>query len=135
MPQVFEDPGQGEGSCDMGQSHRFGDDQDALLHVPLAGHAVNANDFVHGLTQLKLAARDLTRNHTRTLISLSAIAFGVMALLLAGGFIEWIFWAIGDAAIYNTGLGHAQISRPGFRATGFADPKAFCCPTPARTSL
>jgi len=75
-------------------------------------------------SQLILAARDLTRNHTRTLISLSAIAFGVIALLLAGGFIEWIFWAIREAAI-QTGLGHVQISRPGFRDAGFADPSGF----------
>ena len=74
--------------------------------------------------QLELGARDLTRNHTRTLISLSAIAFGVIALLLAGGFIEWIFWAIREAAI-QTGLGHVQISRPGFRDAGFADPHGF----------
>jgi putative ABC transport system permease protein len=75
-------------------------------------------------SQLKLATRDLTRNPRRTLISLSAIAFGVIALLLAGGFIEWIFWAIREAAI-QTGLGHVQISRPGFRDAGFADPNGF----------
>ena len=77
--------------------------------------------------QLKLAARDLTRNHVRTLISLSAIAFGVVALLLAGGFIEWIFWAMREDAI-RTGTGHVQISRPGFREAGFADPKAYLMP-------
>lgn len=75
-------------------------------------------------THLWLAARDLTRNRTRTLISLGAIAFGVVALLLAGGFIEWIFWAIREAAI-QTGLGHVQISRPGFRDAGIADPNGF----------
>jgi putative ABC transport system permease protein len=79
------------------------------------------------MPQLRLAARDLTRNHTRTLISLSAIAFGVIALLLAGGFVEWIFWAIREAAI-QTGLGHIQISRPGFREAGFANPKGFLLP-------
>jgi putative ABC transport system permease protein len=77
------------------------------------------------LLQLKLAARDLSRNHTRTLISLSAIAFGVIALLLAGGFIEWIFWAIREAATRTTGLGHIQISRPAFRDGGFANPRDF----------
>jgi putative ABC transport system permease protein len=75
-------------------------------------------------SQLRLAARDLNRSPRRTLISLSAIVFGVVALLLAGGFIEWIFWAIREAAI-QTGLGHVQISRPGFRDAGFADPKGF----------
>ena len=73
---------------------------------------------------LKLAIRDVTRNHTRTLISLSAIMFGVIALLLAGGFIEWIFWAIREAAI-QTGAGHIQISRPAFRDAGFAEPSRF----------
>jgi putative ABC transport system permease protein len=73
---------------------------------------------------LKLAARNLARHRTRTLISLSAIAFGVTALLLAGGFIEWIFWAMREGAI-QTGLGHVQISRPGFRSAGFADPSAY----------
>jgi putative ABC transport system permease protein len=73
---------------------------------------------------LKLAARNLTRHRTRTLISLSAIAFGVIALLLAGGFIEWIFWAMREGAI-QTGLGHVQISRPGFRSAGLADPSAY----------
>ena len=77
--------------------------------------------------QLKLAARNLTRHRTRTLISLSAIAFGVIALLLAGGFIEWIFWAMREAAI-QTGLGHIQITRPGFRDAGFADPNAYILP-------
>jgi len=78
-------------------------------------------------SELKLAVRDLTRNRTRTLVSLSAVAFGAIALLLAGGFIEWIFWAIGEAAI-RTGLGHVHISRPGFREGGFADPQRFLLP-------
>ena len=84
-------------------------------------------------SQIKLAARNLNRNRTRSLISLSSIAFGVIALLIAGGFIEWIFWAIREAAILN-GLGHIQISRPGFRDTGFADPNAHLLP-PAAAEL
>lgn len=84
-------------------------------------------------SELKLASRNLSRHRTRTLISLSAIAFGVVALLLAGGFTEWIFWAIREAAI-QTGLGHIQISRPGFREAGFADPGAYLLP-PAAAEL
>lgn len=82
---------------------------------------------VMAASQLKLAARNLARHRSRTLISLSAIAFGVVALLLAGGFIEWIFWATREAAI-QTGLGHIQISRLGFRAGGFANPSAYLLP-------
>jgi putative ABC transport system permease protein len=74
-----------------------------------------------------LAARNLARHRVRTLISLSAIAFGVAALLLAGGFIEWIFWALRDSVIH-AGTGHVQITRPGFRTEGFADPRAYLLP-------
>jgi len=77
------------------------------------------------LSHARFAARDLARNHTRTAISLSAIAFGVIALLLAGGFIEWIFWAIREAAIQTSGIGHIQVSSRGFRDAGFADPTRF----------
>jgi putative ABC transport system permease protein len=81
-------------------------------------------------SQAKLAVRNLTRHRTRTLISLSAIAFGVIALLLAGGFVEWMFWAM-RAATIQTGLGHVQISRPGFRDAGFANPNAYLLPSDA----
>ena len=76
---------------------------------------------------LKLAARNLMRHRVRSLISLSAIAFGVCSLLLAGGFIEWIFWAMREASFEN-GLGHIQVTRPGFRAAGIANPRAFLLP-------
>jgi putative ABC transport system permease protein len=79
---------------------------------------------------LRFAARDLFRNRARTLISLSAIAFGAVALLLSGGFVEYVFWAIRDSTI-QTGLGHLQISRPGFRESGFADPNAYLLPPAA----
>jgi putative ABC transport system permease protein len=84
-------------------------------------------------SQLTLAARNLSRHRTRTLISLLAIGFGVISLMLAGGFIEWIFWAIREAAI-QTGLGHIQISRPGFHDAGSADPDAYLLP-PAGAEL
>jgi putative ABC transport system permease protein len=89
----------------------------AVLTVMVSNLKMNSS-------QLTLAMRDLTRNPRRTLISLSAIAFGVIALLLAGGFIEWIFWAMREATI-KTGLGHVQISRTGFRDAGFADPSSY----------
>src|SRR5438067_13837998 len=74
-----------------------------------------------------LAARNLRRNVTRTAIALSAIGFGVCALLQAGGFPEWIFMAMRQARI-ETGLGHLHVSRPGFRDAGAADLRAFLLP-------
>lgn len=76
---------------------------------------------------LKLAFRNLPRHRTRTLISLAAVGFGVVALLIAGGFVEWIFWATREAAI-QTGLGHIQVSRPGYHDHGYTDPGAFELP-------
>jgi len=73
---------------------------------------------------IKLAARNLRRHHTRTLISLIAIGFGVVAMLLAGGFIEWIYWAMRQSTI-DTGLGHVHVARPGFRDSGYVAPNSY----------
>jgi putative ABC transport system permease protein len=77
---------------------------------------------------LKLAARNLMRHRVRTIISIAAIACGVGSLLLAGGFTEYMFWAMRESAIH-AGLGHIQIARPGFREVGLADPYAYRLPT------
>jgi putative ABC transport system permease protein len=78
-------------------------------------------------SNLHLAARNLLRNRSRTAIALSAIAFGAVAMLLAGGFIEWVFWAIREAAI-QAGLGHVQVVRQGYSESGAADPFAYMLP-------
>ena len=51
----------------------------------------------------------------------------MVALILAGGFIDWVFWAMREAAI-QTGLGHIQIVRPGYKDSGTADPFSFLLP-------
>lgn len=78
-------------------------------------------------TELRLAWLNLARERRRTLISLAAIVVGVVGYVLAGGFIDWIFWAIRESAI-DDGLGHIQISAKGYRAAGDADPGAFELP-------
>lgn len=83
------------------------------------------------LPVLRFAARNSVRNRTRSAIALSAIAFGVLAILLAGGFIEWVFWAIREAAI-QTGLGHVQVVRQGYRQSGAADPLSYLLPEKSR---
>ena len=78
-------------------------------------------------SNLRLAFRNLRRNRRRTGIALSTIAFGVVALVLAGGFIEWIFWAMRTATIESQ-LGHVQVVRQGYLEAGAADPFAFLLP-------
>lgn len=79
------------------------------------------------LTIFKLAQRNLMRNKNRTWVSLFTVAGGVIAFLLAGGFINWIFHDMREATIHSQ-LGHLQIVRPGFFEKGLADPYAFLLP-------
>ena len=80
---------------------------------------------------VRLALRSTLRHRTRSTIALGAIAFGVIAILLAGGFIEWIFWAIREAAI-QTGLGHVQVVQRGYQENGIADPFSYLLPETSR---
>ena len=78
-------------------------------------------------TTIALVLRNIGRNRVRMAIALSAIAFGVAALLVAGGFIEWIFYAIRESYIKSL-AGHIQIVRPGYIARGAADPYRYLLP-------
>ena len=77
---------------------------------------------------LHLALRGVIRQPRRTAISVAAVAFGIVALMLASGFIEWIFDAMRETTI-RVHLGHLQIVRPGFYEAGRADPYRYLLPT------
>src|SRR5438105_3879064 len=53
-----------------------------------------------------------------------AVIFGTVALILAGGFIEWVYFAMREDTIH-AGLGHLQIVRAGYPEHGMADPFAY----------
>jgi putative ABC transport system permease protein len=76
------------------------------------------------LTDFRIATRNLWRNTGRTLVAVSTVAGGVVAFLLAGGFINWIFHDMREGTIHSQ-LGHIQIVRPGYFDKGIADPYAF----------
>jgi len=76
---------------------------------------------------LGLAARNLTRQPRRTAIAIAAISFGVVALMLASGFIDWIFFDMRESTIHSR-LGHLQIVRPGYHANGHADSNRYLLP-------
>lgn len=76
---------------------------------------------------LKLATRNIIRQRQRSLFALTIIVGGVIALLLAGGFIQWIFDNIREKTIYAQ-LGHVQIVRPGYFEQGVADPYSYLLP-------
>lgn len=82
-------------------------------------------DFV--ARSLLLPLKNLRRYRRRTALALCVIGFGVVALVLAGGFMEWLLWATREAAIQGR-LGHIQVTRPGYETSGIADPFAYLLP-------
>ena len=58
---------------------------------------------------------------------MGAVTFGVIALILCSGFIEWIYWAMREQTIHS-GLGHVHIIRPGYFESGLSDPLSYLLP-------
>ncbi|HKO87914.1 MAG TPA: FtsX-like permease family protein [Burkholderiales bacterium] len=85
------------------------------------------NVFVGAGADLSIAFRNVLRHRRRSLSGISSVSFGIIALLLAAGFIEWTFWAMREGTI-RSGLGHVQIMREGYLESGRADPFAFLLP-------
>jgi putative ABC transport system permease protein len=79
------------------------------------------------LTGFRLALRNVLRQRRRSAFAIAAIAFGVAALMLATGFIEWNFVHYRETMIRSQ-LGHLQIHRRGYVANGLANPFAFLLP-------
>lgn len=80
--------------------------------------------FAYLIQEYRAAARNVTRQYRRSLFGVIAVAFGVVALVLATGFVEWIFWATREGTIQN-GLGHVHVVRDGYLEHGQADPFEF----------
>lgn len=76
---------------------------------------------------LRMAVLNLQRNIRRTLIAILSVAGGVVAYLLASGFIAWIFHDMREATIHSQ-LGHIQITRQGYFDKGVADPYSYLLP-------
>ncbi len=74
-----------------------------------------------------IAVRNVVRQLRRSAMGLFAVACGVVAFLLAAGFIEWMHWALRESTI-RSGLGHVQVVRTGYRDGGLADPYRYLLP-------
>lgn len=75
----------------------------------------------------RFVARNILRQKRRSAIALGAVACGITSLLLASGFIQWIFFDFGETTIRSQ-LGHVQIVRSGYFDAGKADPYAYLLP-------
>jgi putative ABC transport system permease protein len=77
----------------------------------------------------RLAFRNLFRHGFRTLLTLTAIVFGVVGLVLSGGFVEDVFVQLREATIHSQ-LGHIQILRKGYSEFGRREPYAYLMAEP-----
>jgi putative ABC transport system permease protein len=73
---------------------------------------------------LRLALRNLTRNRRRASIALLTVVVAVVAMVLADGFAQWIFWAMREGTIQSE-LGHIEVARAGYARSGIADPFSY----------
>jgi len=80
------------------------------------------------LVDLRLAQRNILRQRRRSVIAIAAIGFGVVAMMLSVGYMEWVYWANRELATVNQ-LGHVQVARPGYHADGLADPYQYLMPS------
>lgn len=65
--------------------------------------------------------RSVIRQPRRSAMGFVAVGGGVVAFMLAAGFVEWMFWGLREGTI-RSGLGHVQVVRAGYRDGGRADP-------------
>ena len=78
---------------------------------------------------LKLALRNVFRHKLRTGMTLAAIAFGVVGVILSGGFVQDMYYQLGESIIHSQS-GHLQVSRAGFHAHGTRSPEKFLMDQP-----
>ena len=73
------------------------------------------------MTDALVSWRNVIRHGRRTAIGALAVTFGTVALIVAAGFIEWIYLSMREGTIH-AGLGHLQVVRSGYPEHGMADP-------------
>jgi putative ABC transport system permease protein len=77
----------------------------------------------------KLALRNVVRQKSHTAMTLAAITFGVVGLILAGGWVQDIFQQLGEALIHSQS-GHAQVYKKGFYEAGSRSPEKYLIADP-----
>ena len=73
---------------------------------------------------IRFAVRNIFRHRARSAITLAAIAFGVAALIISGGFVNDLYRQLGEAIIHSQ-TGHLQVARPALFAEGSRAPEKY----------
>ncbi|MCC6610763.1 MAG: ABC transporter permease [Burkholderiales bacterium] len=79
---------------------------------------------------LGLALRNVVRHRVRTAITLGAIVFGVVGLVLSGGFVHDMFRQLAEVIIHSQ-TGHIQVAKRGFFTFGSRSPEKYTIADPA----
>lgn len=80
-----------------------------------------------GTQILQTAVLNVIRQVNRSSAALTAVALGVIAMILAAGFIDWNM-RFGRESTIHSQLGHLQVMKPGFLELGRSDPYAYLLP-------
>ena len=78
---------------------------------------------------VKLAVRNIFRHRLRAGLTLGAIMFGVVGLILSGGFVEDMLFQLRDNTIHSQ-LGHLQVYKAGYSKYGRRDPYHYLIDSP-----
>ncbi len=83
--------------------------------------------LTRALLDLSLAFRNVIRHRQRAAFALIIIGGGVIALLLASGFIQWVLDIQRESTIRSQ-LGHIEVVRPDYFGKGISNPFAYLLP-------
>src|SRR5215510_708907 len=78
---------------------------------------------------IALALRNVVRQKAHTAMTLTAIIFGVVGLILAGGWVNDIFVQLAEALIHSQS-GHVQVYKKGYFAEGSRSPEKYLIADP-----
>ncbi|MDO8958556.1 MAG: FtsX-like permease family protein [Rhodocyclaceae bacterium] len=76
---------------------------------------------------IRIILRNLLRHWRRSLIAITSVGCGIAALVVASGFIAWMFLDFREATIESQ-YAHIQVTRPNYHEEGRADPFKYLLP-------
>jgi putative ABC transport system permease protein len=76
------------------------------------------------LGTVRLAFRNVLRQRVRTGMTIAAIVFGVVGIILSGGFVHDVLAQLGEALIHSQS-GHLQVAKRGYFGAGSRKPEEY----------
>jgi putative ABC transport system permease protein len=80
-----------------------------------------------------LAFHNIFRHKVRTFLTLTVVIFGVVGLILTGGFVEDVFIQLQEATIHSQ-LGHLQVYHAGYSEQGRREPYQYMIDDPRQAT-